>query len=261
MAGSPLRQTLARLGNASDLTLRLISLVFFLLVWTAAALLAKSTMLPGPWSVVQSMVDHIVAGDLPYHVGITLARVAAAFVIAMTIGTAIGLVMGRSRGTDMLFDGWLVLGLNVPALVVIMLCYIWMGLTDVAAVIAVALNKIPLVAVNVREGARTLDRDLEQVAEVYRFSRSKKFTKVTLPQLYPYIMAAARNGLAIIWKIVLVVELLGRSNGVGFQISIYFQYFDISSILAYTLGFTAVILFLELAVLRPLEVRLTRWRL
>ena len=83
MAGSPLRQALARLGNASDLTLRLISLVFFLLVWTAAALLAKSTMLPGPWSVVQSMVDHIVAGDLPYHVGVTLARVAAAFVIAM----------------------------------------------------------------------------------------------------------------------------------------------------------------------------------
>jgi NitT/TauT family transport system permease protein len=136
-----------------------------------------------------------------------------------------------------------------------------MGLTDVAAVIAVALNKIPLVVVTVREGARTLDRELAQVAQVYRFSRRKELLTVTLPQLYPYIMAAARSGLAMIWKIVLVVELLGRSDGVGFQLSIYFQYFDISSILAYTLAFIAVVLAIELAVLRPLEVRLTRWRL
>ncbi|HEY4636446.1 MAG TPA: ABC transporter permease subunit, partial [Rhodospirillales bacterium] len=230
------RQGFTPLKNASDLTLRLISLGFFLLVWTVAALIAQSSMLPGPWAVAKSMVEHTVAGDLPYHVGITLARVAAAFVIAMAIGTAAGLAMGRSRRADLLFDGWLVLGLNVPALVVIILCYIWLGLTDVAAVIAVALNKIPLVVVTVREGARTLDRELSQVAQIYRFSPRKTLTKVTLPQLYPYIMAAARNGLALIWKIVLVVELLGRSDGVGFQLSIYFQYFDISSILAYTLG-------------------------
>jgi NitT/TauT family transport system permease protein len=275
--GRPMRRALSSLNTASDLSLRLISLGFFLLVWAIAAYIAHSSKLPGPWSVVNSMIAHIVpgdhphciaafghslcVGDLPYHISITLGRVAAAFVIAMAIGTAIGLAMGRSRGTDILFDGWLVLGLNVPALVVIVLCYIWLGLTDVAAIIAVALNKIPLVVVNVREGARTLDRDLQQVAEIYRFSWGKRFLKVTLPQLTPYIMAAARNGLSIIWKIVLIVELLGRSNGVGFQLSIYFQYFDISSILAYTLAFIAVVLVIELAALRPLEVRLTRWRL
>lgn len=261
MFAQTLRQNFAHLSNASDLTLRLISLAFLLLVWGTAALLVGSPMLPTPWAVVYSMGQHIAAGDLPYHVGVTLARVAAAFVIAMSFGTVIGLVMGRSRNTDMLFDGWLVLGLNIPALVVIILCYIWMGLTDVAAVAAVAINKIPLVVVNVREGARTIDRELSQVSQVYRFSWFKTLTKVTLPQLYPYIMAAARNGLALIWKIVLVVELLGRSNGVGFQLSIYFQYFDISAILAYTLAFVGIVLLIEMALLRPLEVHLTRWRL
>jgi NitT/TauT family transport system permease protein len=58
-----------------------------------------------------------------------------------------------------------------------------------------------------------------------------------------------------------VVELLGRWNGVGFKLSIYFQYFDISSILAYTLAFVGVVLAIELAMLRPLEKRLTRWRI
>ncbi len=256
----PAQPRIAPVTGASDLMLRLVSLGLFVAVWAGLAVLADTPMLPTPWAVAASMIAHVAAGDLPYHVGVTLARVAAAFVIAMAIGTAGGLLMGRHRGADILFDGWLVLGLNVPALVVIILCYIWLGLTDVAAVVAVALNKIPLVAVTVREGARTLDRDLMQVAQVYRFSRRKTLTAVTLPQLYPYIMAAARNGLALIWKIVLVVELLGRSDGVGFQLSIYFQYFDISSILAYTLGFIAVVLFIELALLRPLELKLTRWR-
>ena len=58
----------------------------------------------------------------------------------------------------------------------------------------------------------------------------------------------------------LVVELLGRSNGVGFQLHVYFQFFDIESILAYTFAFVGVILLIEVWMLRPLERRLTRWR-
>ena len=136
----------------------------------------------------------------------------------------------------MFLDGWLVLGLNIPALVTIILCYVWFGLTDVAAITAVAINKIPTVIVTVREGARAVDRQLLEVAEVFRLSRTRTLFKVYLPQLYPYLMAAARSGLALIWKIVLVVELLGRSEGIGFQLHVFFQFFDIAGILAYTPG-------------------------
>jgi NitT/TauT family transport system permease protein len=247
--------------SASDLSLRLLSLALLAITWMAAAAIADTPMLPGPWAVAKNMLWHATDGELLYHVGVTLTRVAIAFVIAMAVGTAIGVVMGRLRQLDMAFDAWLVLGLNVPALVVIILCYIWLGLTDVAAVTAVAINKIPTVVVTVREGARAIDRQLLQVAQIYRLSWSKRLTKVYLPQLFPYLMVAARSGLALIWKIVLVVELLGRSEGVGFQLSIYFQFFDISSILAYTLAFIGVVLFIELAVAHPLERHLTRWRL
>ena len=122
------------------------------------------------------------------------------------------------------------------------------------------MNKIPTVVVTVREGAKAVDRDLMEVARVYRVARLTTLRKVYLPQLYPYLMASARSGLALIWKIVLVVELLGRSNGVGFQLNIFFQFFDIASILAYILAFAAVILVLEAAALRPLEQRLNQWR-
>jgi len=140
------------------------------------------------------------------------------------------------------------------------LCYIWLGLNEAAAVTAVAVNKVPNVAVTLREGARALDRDLLEMASVYRLGRGRTLRHVILPQLAPYFMGALRSGLALVWKIVLVVELLGRSSGVGFVIGSAFQVFDVSSILAYALAFAAVVQAIELLILQPWERRLNRWR-
>jgi NitT/TauT family transport system permease protein len=217
-------------------------------------------MLPSPVAVLGNMQVQIVSGELPHHLAITLWRVLASFAVAMSVGTTIGILMGRSRGLDTALDGLLIIGLNIPALVTIILCYIWLGLTDVAAITAVALNKIPTVVVTIREGARAVDRRLMEVGEVFRVPRLDTLRHIYLPQLYPYLMAAARSGLALIWKIVLVVELLGRSNGIGFQLGTFFQFFDITSILAYTLAFAAVVLLIEALLMRPVEQRLSRWR-
>ena len=240
--------------------LRSLSLLGFVALWQVAAWVAASDLLPTPAAVLASLWGHAGSGELGYHLQITLARVAVSFLIAMAVGTAIGILMGRSRRLDMTLDGVLVLGLNIPALVTIILCYVWFGLTEVAAILAVSVNKIPTVVVTVREGAKAVDRGLMEVAQVYRVGKLTTLSKVYLPQLYPYLMAAARSGLALIWKIVLVVELLGRSNGVGFQLGNYFHFFDIESILAYTLAFAAVIMLIEAVGMRPLERRFTRWR-
>ncbi len=236
------------------------SVIVFLALWQVAAWWVDDSLLPLPTTVLASLWQHTVSGELPYHLAVTLARVAASFFLAMLIGTAIGVIMGRSKRVDSALDALLVLALNVPALVTIILCYVWFGLTEAAAVTAVAVNKIPTVVVTVREGARTIDRQLLEVAQVFRVDRRDTFFKVYLPQMYPYLMASARSGLALIWKIVLVVELLGRSSGVGFQLGTFFQFFDIESILAYTLAFAAVIMVLEATVMRPLDQRVTRWR-
>jgi NitT/TauT family transport system permease protein len=83
---------------------------------------------------------------------------------------------------------------------------------------------------------------------------------VVLPQLAPFIAGAARSGVALIWKIVLVVEFLGRSSGVGFQIHLYFQLFDVGMVLVYALSFIAVMLAVEWLILQPWERRVRRWR-
>ena len=251
-------QTLA--ARMSDPWIRGVSLLGFFVFWQGVALVLATPVLPTPITVMASLWSHLIKGELFDSLSVTLYRVAVSFIIAMAVGTALGVIMGRNRSWDATLDGVLILGLNIPALVTIILCYIWFGLTEVAAIAAVAINKIPTVIVTVREGARAVDRRLMEVAKVYHLSRLDTLSKVYLPQLYPYLMAAARNGLALIWKIVLVVELLGRSDGVGFQLGTFFQFFDITGILAYTVAFASVILLVEAIMMRPLERRISRWR-
>ena len=239
----------------------MLSLAALLALWQLGAILAADPIrLPAPWPVLQTLGREMASGELLHHLGATLARVAASFVIAFALGAVLGHLMGRVRLLDELLGPWVVFFLNLPALVVIILAYIWIGLDETAAIFAVAANKIPNVAVTFREGARALDRSLMEMAQVFEVGRWRVLRHVVLPQLWPFAAAAARSGLALIWKIVLVVELLGRPSGVGFQLGVYFQLFDVKSILAYALSFIAVVQAIEWGVIQPLERRAARWR-
>lgn len=242
------------------LTARALSIALLLALWQGTAMFAQSPTLPLPADVGAFLVREARSGDLFANVAVTLWRVATSFVVAMAVGAALGVTLGRLRAADRALDAWLLVLLNTPALVITVLCYVWLGLTEVAALTAVALNKIPNVAVIMREGARALDPQIEEMRLAFRFDRATWIRHVLIPQLEPYAVAAARSGAALVWKIVLVVELLGRPNGVGFAVSYYFQLFDVSALLGYSLVFTAVMLAVDGLVLQPLEAHARRWR-
>lgn len=237
-----------------------LSLLAFLAVWQGLSVYLHSNTLPSPEQVAVVFLQGCRSGQLPYHLGVTLLRLVISFSIAMLLGCAIGIVLGRNKKLDAFFDNWLVIFLNVPALVTIILCYVWFGLIESAAILAVVVNKLPNVIVTIREGTRALDRDLLEMARCYHFSRRKTLVHVIWPQLHPFVMGATRSGLALIWKIILVVELLGRSNGMGYQLHLFFQLFDVANILAYTIAFVAVIQLIELLILKPLDRKSQRWR-
>ena len=239
----------------------LASVAAMLVLWAVASQLTdRPQTLPAPWEVAARIGQLAASGELWFNAGMTLMRVGLSFAFAMALGMALGLVMGRSRAADDWLNPALIIGLNVPALVVIVLCYIWIGLNETAAILAVALNKIPVVTVMIREGTRALRPDLDDMARAFRMAPLARLRHVVLPQLAPQIAASARAGIALIWKIVLVVEFLGRSNGVGFKIHLLFSSFDVAGVLAWALAFVAVMLAIDLLILRPWERRANRWR-
>ncbi len=236
------------------------SLPLLLLVWQVAAMVAQSRFLPGP-ALVGAEIWHLVwEGPLVADFAATLTRAMFGFVLAMAIGAALGLALGRTIWADRLFAPWVVVGLNIPAIVVGMICYISLGLSDLALILAVVINKVPLVTTMMREGVRALSADYDELAATFRMPRGRYLRLVLVPQLMPYLLAAARAGLSLVWKMVLVFEVLGSDGGVGFRVGLYFQLFDMTGILAYTCCFIAVILALEYGVLRPVEGRVLQWR-
>jgi NitT/TauT family transport system permease protein len=247
-------------GHKLRMVAGILSLLVLIALWALAAWLAQSRHFPGPAAVGAAIIEGIRTGQLPYQTGITLARVAASFALSFAIGSPIGIALGRFPKLDLFFDSWLILFLNLPALIIIILCFVWLGQNEAAAIIAVALNKIPNVAVILREGTQAMSRAYDEMATIYGFNWWMRLRHVHLPQLAPYFAVAARSGLAIVWKIVLVVELLGLSSGVGFQLNVYFQLFDVTGILAYALSFIAVIFVIESVLLRPWQAAANRWR-
>jgi NitT/TauT family transport system permease protein len=246
--------------NLSVAIRRFSSILLLILIWFVTAMWWQNSMLPPPDQVLSLIWQELHNGQLWYHLSATLMRVLISFIIAMLLGSIIGILMGRSKITDQLLDPWLIVFLNIPALVIIILSYVWFGLEELTAIFAIAVNKIPNVVVTMREGARTLDKDYQEMARSFNLGRRKTLFFITLPQLLPFFAVTARSGIALIWKIVLVVELLGRSNGVGFQLHLYFQLFDVTGILAYSLSFILIMLFIEYGLLQPLERRINRWR-
>lgn len=239
---------------------RFLSLAVLVAAWAITAALAQSRLLPGPLAVGATTLAEIRSGELPFQMACTLGRVIGSFAIAMILGSIAGYAMGRSKTLDRFADSWLVVLINMPALVVIIFAYIWIGLNETAAILAVAINKLPNVIVVMREGARALDPEIDEMASAFQFTRFKKLRHVVIPQLAPYLAASSRSGLSIVWKIVLVVELLGRPNGVGFVLGSAFSLFDMAKILSYAICFIVLMLVIEGFVVQPLERRANRWR-
>jgi NitT/TauT family transport system permease protein len=239
---------------------RVVSLAALLALWAVVAALAHSRLLPDPLSVGAAIVADIRSGELPFQMACTLARVLAAFSVAFSLGVVAGYAMGRWKTVDRYADPWLIVLLNLPALVVIIFAYIWIGLNETAAIVAVALNKLPNVIVVTREGVRSLDAGLDDMSRAFRMKWLTRIRHVVLPQLAPYLAAVSRSSLSISWKIVLVVELIGRPNGVGFVLGSAFSLFDMTKILSYAISFVALMLAIETLLVQPLERRTNRWR-
>lgn len=240
--------------------LELLSLPLLLGLWQILSMIFSHRLFPSPILVAFELWDATTTGQLLADLGRTLVRATTAFIVAMALGTAIGIAFGRLRWIDRLFSGWLLVGLNLPAIVIAIVLYIWLGLNEFALILAVVINKVPLVIATVREGVRSFSADYDELGKVFRMSRLRRLRLIFLPQLTPYLLAAARTGLSLIWKIVLVFEVLGSDGGIGYRVAIMFQFFDIAGILAYTASFILVVLAFEHGVLRPLERRMLQWR-
>jgi NitT/TauT family transport system permease protein len=114
--------------------------------------------------------------------------------------------------------------------------------------------------VNIFEGAKAMDKSLNQMAVTFKAPRSLLIRKVYLPQLMPYIFSAFRYAFGVTWKIVALAETFGLKFGIGYMFFFWFGQFNMEQVLAWITMFVVLMLLLEHGVFAVLERRAFAWR-
>jgi len=240
--------------------LKVYSFATLLLLWFLLSAVLSPSVVPGPVAVGKAVVEDLQTGEPWTHISITVLRVTLGLALAMLLGLATGLVMGLSRRGELFFDSWVMIGLTVPAIVYGMICLLWFGLNNFAAVIAIGITAFPAVGINLWQGVKDMDHRLVVVGKVCRLPRHAIIWKIIVPQLVPYLLGSSRYALGICWKICTTIELIGLSSGVGFMLNYWFSLFSMTQVFAWTFMFLVVMLAIEFILFRPIEKRLTLWR-
>lgn len=238
---------------------RLLSLLSLLGAWIVAAAVLSPNVMPGPLDTLAFSWRELQRGELLFHLGMTMRRVLIAFGVAMVAGTLLGALVGALKPLDKLLSAWIIFGLTIPRIVLFVMAYLIFGLNDTAAVVALILTVLPTVIVQLREGTRALDPKLLELARAYRRPPLLVWRQVVFPQLLPFVVGTARVALSLAWKMVVLAELLGRTSGIGYQISFYFQMFNMTGILAYGLAMMVVLALIDVS-FSALTQRAFRWR-
>jgi len=238
----------------------LASLLTMLVVWHAIASFFPPTLLPGPIPVFQRVWSIMLSGQFLLHMGATMLRVATGFLAAFLVSIGLGIFMGVNRTAERFFEPEIVVGLTVPSLAWSVIALMWFGISELAPIFTIFVVLQPVITVNIWQGTKALDHEVIEMARAFRAGRPMVIRDVVIPQLVPYLLAATRFGLSLAWKVTVIAELLGLSNGIGYMIHYSFGIFSMLDVFAWTIAFTLVMLALEYGFLKPLETRITGWR-
>jgi len=247
------------IGNKRPLTL-LLSTVVLILLWGAVALwVNNSLIIPTPWETFAAMIELVRSPGFFAATAATLLRGLAGFAVSIVLGLAVGIAAGLKESVETFFIPLMVAIRSTPVIAVILLSLIWFS-NDAAPVFIGFLIMFPIIAGNVTEGIKNVDRELVEMARVYEVKPRRILWEVYFPSIMPYFLSGVTSAVGIGWKAVIASEVLSQPQfAVGTRMQTAQTYLRVSDVLAWTV--LAVILGYTLEmVIKRIEKRALRWR-
>lgn len=251
MTTSTTRDKNTRLSPA----LRLGAVAVWLLLWQLASMaVGLPLLLPSPLAVLLRLGQLCTGADFWLTVASSLLRILLGFLLGVLFGTALAGLCWRFRLIDVLARPLLGGLKSTPVASFIILALVWVKTTWLATVISFIMV-LPLIYANVRESIDSADRQLLEMAQVFRLSRRKTFRYCYLPAILPFFLSAISSALGFAWKSGIAAEVLGRpARAIGSQIYDSKIYLETPDLFAWTL----VVILLSV-LLERLAVRFVRW--
>jgi len=235
--------------------------IIVLIIWQLAGVfdLVSKTVLPTPLDILLAFQELIKTGELFGHLSISVFRAAAGFFIGGSLGIILGTIVGFSTRSEQYLDPSVQMLRTVPHLAVAPLFVLWFGFGETSKVLLIADGAFFPLYVNAFLGIRGVDSKLFDVARVLECSKRKLITKLILPAALPNLLLGARLSLGVAWVSLVVAELMGSTEGIGYMIMDARQFSNTDIVFVGIIIFAFVGKFSD-SLVRLLEVKFLRWR-
>ena len=238
-----------------------IAVVAALGVWQALWSSGKISPLffTGPSAVANRFVEEWTNGRLKADMVYSGTNFAIGVGLAIAAGVVLGVAIGWYRRLAMVFEPFLAAHYSTPRVALIPLILIWFGIGMWSKVFIVFINAFFPVLINTIGGVKAIDGDLLRAARAFCASDWQIFTTVVLPGSVPFILTGVRQAVALGLIGVVVGEMFGGSEGIGYMVNYGGQTFQTDTVfLGVTIIACAGIVLTSLA--EQLERRFSRWR-
>lgn len=207
------------------------SVILALLLWQIISMFVDMEMLlASPLTVIKRLFTLIFEKDFLKTVSYSVLRITGGFLLAFIAGCVFAVLAARFRAVELLLWPYVATVKAVPVASFIILCLIWFSYDQLTVLISF-LIVFPVIYSNFLQGMKSTDRNMLEMAELYRIGWHKRFLYIYLPCVKPYLLSAAGIGVGMAWKSGVAAEVIGVVNSsIGerlYNAKIYFQNADL----------------------------------
>lgn len=235
--------------------------VLLVILWQVAADagLISTRLLAPPAAIAAAAWDLIASGELPYHLLISLQRVAIGLAIAITAGVSLGLIAGLSKLGEDAVDATLQMLRALPFLALVPLFILWLGIGEATKIALVALGATFPIYLTLFGGIRGVDPKLLEAGRILGLNRAGQIRHIILPGALPQALVGLRYALGTAWLSLVVGEQINATAGIGFLVMDAREFLRTDIILVGLLVYALLGLGADQLV-RTLERRALAWR-
>jgi len=240
------------------------SVVLLLVVWELLPrllTLSAGTKLffTTPSQVAGTLWKMFATGMIWAPLGVSASGFAVGLALAIVVGLPLGILIGRSRTLNAMFDPFITAFNATPRLVFLPLVMLWFGLGLWSKVVIVFIGALFPILINTYEGVRNSDKLLINVVRSFGAKEWDIARLVVIPNAMPYIVAGLRLAIGRAVLGVVVAEFFGSESGLGVMMVQAAGRYQVDIVFSGLIVFAALSLAMTAAV-QVLENRLSRWR-
>jgi NitT/TauT family transport system permease protein len=221
------------------------SFVVLALIWQTLASVMPSFSFPSLVEIGYRTGQILFSQTLFANVLATVARIMAGLVGAFLLGVLLASFMVRFRAVDGFLSPILGFFQGIPALSWVVFAIIWFHGAEFRIFFIMVITTLPAFSFQVLDALRGMPKDLIEMVQSFRPSRRKMFTAMILPAIFPDILTAWKVNIGNASRVVVVAELVGASDGIGYQLLQQQQLFDMAGALAWTMQIVIFVILVQ----------------